>query len=251
LGTLLDVDGWSHFAAGEPIQPRFFADLSNRALGAQVTGTLRGAVFVGGIYSDVQAFDPVIASPYNEYVTSTDEPVFGVSGWYPRVPFQVNTDHSISTTAQTLVMLLGQYNSDDETERLYTQMSFDTYYSGSADTLAPTIAHVDDVLATTLTRGSIKVEAADDSGIARVIAAYTDGQGTWRSQDLTYDAAASKWVGAISGTLQTRYFVQVVDGAGNVTVDDNKGLNRSLASPLQLVPSRARALYLPLIMKGG
>jgi len=227
--------------------PRFFADVS-----APEAGSLRGAVFLGGFYSDVLAFDPVIALPFNEYITSTDEPSFSASGWYPAVLFQVRPSDSISTTAETLVTLLGQYNSDAGTERLYDQMSLGTYFSSSPDTDPAEIAHLDGVLDETASTGLIKIEATDASGIIRVVVAYTDGQGQWHSQDLTYKDAMLKWTGVISGTVETtRYFVQVVDGAGNVALDDNKGQYHPLSSPLPLIESAGSTIYLPLILKGG
>jgi hypothetical protein len=243
-GTFLALDDWSHFAAGEPIQPRLFADVA-----APEAGALHGALFLGGVYSDTPAFDPVVALAYNEYVTHTDEPAFDVPGWYPGVPFQVRAGGSISGAGETLVTLLGQYNSDAGMERLYEQVSFDAYYSGDPDTDPPELLHVDGVLG--VGEGFIKVEASDPSGVIRVVVAHTDGQGTWYSQDLAQDEAALKWKGVISATVETRYFVQAVDGAGNVALDDNKGLYHPLSSPLPLIESPINQLYLPLIMRGG
>jgi hypothetical protein len=55
-----------------------------------------------------------------------------------------------------------------------------------------------------------------------VIVAYTDGKGLWETVDLT-NTGGDIWQGTVplSGSLE--YFVQVVDGAGNVAVDDNGG----------------------------
>ena len=99
--------------------------------------------------------------------------------------------------------------------------------------------------------GAIKTAASDPSGIVRVVLAHTDGQGTWQSQDLTYQESMGKWTGTISATTETRYFVQVVDGAGNVALDDAKGRYHSLAPPLPLAQSSLEAIYLPLVLKGG
>lgn len=150
-----------------------------------------------------------------------------------------------------MVTLLGQYHSDASQERLYNQLSFGTYYSTSPDAEPPIIAHIDGVLNETTGIGHIKVEATDTSGVIRVLVAHTDGQGEWHSQDLTYDDSMRKWTGAISGTTQTRYFVQIVDGAGNVAIDDNKGQYRSLSRPLPLILGSEKRLFLPLIMKNG
>jgi hypothetical protein len=246
-GDFLALNDSVSFGAGEPIQPRFFANLS-----APQRESLRGVLFLGGVYTDVVDFDPVIALPFNEYVTSTAEPAFSAAGWYPAAPFQVRSRDTVSMTANSVVTLLGQYNSATGTERLYDRMSFATYFSGSPDAIPPTVVYVDGVLEQGTNRGSLKVESSDDSGVIRVVAAYTDGQGVWRSQDLAYDAAMQKWTGVITATVETQYFVQAVDGAGNVAIDDNKGQYHRFLPPLLLVAGRNPVhIYLPQIRKGG
>ena len=75
--------------------------------------------------------------------------------------------------------------------------------------------------------------------------------GPSHSQDLVYSAATGKWTGEITGTVKSRFFVQVVDGAGNIAVADNKGAYYPLAEPLGLIPGRELApvfsLYLPAV----
>jgi hypothetical protein len=132
-GTFLALDGWVEFPSGEPIQPRFFADVS-----APEVGSLHGVALVGGVYRDVPDFDPVIALAYNEYVTEAGEPSFSAPGWHPGVPFAVRTSQSVSKTAEMVVSVLGQYNSASQTERLYDQMTFDCYFTDNPDTQAPT-----------------------------------------------------------------------------------------------------------------
>ena len=57
---------------------------------------------------------------------------------------------------------------------------------------------------------------------------------------MTYQAARNRWELHLADlTGQLSYFVQAVDGAGNVTVTANKGL---FFTP-------TRTLYLPLIMR--
>jgi hypothetical protein len=245
-GSFLDLDTWTHFSAGEPIQPRFFADASSLS-----GGDLHGAVFLGGTYTDTPAFDPVVALPVNEYVASTGEPAFSAAGWYPPVPFAPHVDNSVLGTADTLVAVLGQYNAETGTERVYTQMTFETYYTFSSDVTPPTISHIDSVLEPGSGLGRIKVEAGDASDILRVIVAYTDGAGTWQSRDLDYDTAMVRWTGVISAITETQYFVQVVDGAGNVATDVNKDLYYGFTPPLPLIGDGANRIFLPVVLKGG
>ena len=246
-GTFFAINDNISFDAGAPVQPRFYA-----ALSAAQAGELHGALFLGGVYTDVLAFNPVIARPHNEYVTSTAEPAFSAAGWYPSVPFQVRSNNTISSTAGSLISLLGQFNDATDTQRLYDHMTFATYFSDSPDAQAPVVKHVDGVLGPGPNQGRMKVEAEDPSGVLRVVAAFTDGTGSWQSKDLAFSAATQKWTGSITATLQTRYFVQVVDSAGNVAVDDNKGSYFAFPAPVPLAPGRNPSLiYLPLLMKGG
>jgi hypothetical protein len=61
-----------------------------------------------------------------------------------------------------------------------------------------------------------------------------------------------KWTGVITATVQTQYFVQAVDGAGNVAVDDNKGQYYGFLPPAPLITGRNPVrTYLPQIGKGG
>jgi len=94
------------------------------------------------------------------------------------------------------------------------------------------------------------VEATDPSGVVRVLVAYTAGDGVWHNQDLIDDMNTLKWRGEITATLQTRYFVQAVDGAGNVGLAHNKGRYYALLPPAPLVQGgEPYKIYLPLIRK--
>lgn len=100
------------------------------------------------------------------------------------------------------------------------------------------MSHVDAILDEANGKGRFKVEATDAGGVARVVIAYTDGTGVWSSQDLLFDAATAKWTGAITATGSTRYFVQVVDSAGSIAIDDDKGRYHPLLPPLPLIQGR-------------
>ena len=250
-GSFLDLNDSISFSAGQPIQPRFYADVS-----APNAGRLRGVLFLGGNYSDTLGYDPVVARPHNEYITDTTEPSFTGDGWTPQLPFSLQSGTGSSGTGDTVVLSLGQFNGDQDTERVYEQMAFSTLYSDSSDVMPPTLHFVDGVLNANLGQGTIKVEAADTSGVAQVQVAFTDnplsGQGTWFSSSLTFEPATQKWTGEITGTITTRYFVQVVDGAGNVTTGDNKGRYYSLLPPLPLAagsPLPQRNLFLPMLVR--
>ena len=126
------------------------------------------------------------------------------------------------------------------------------FYSNSPDRPAA-VTFVDGVLEPQAGKGHIKVEATDGSGIRHVVVAFTSGQGLWQSQDLGFAPATQKWTGTITGTIGTEYFVQVVDAAGNVAIDDNKGRYYGLAVPLPLAAGRPivmeQRLFLPTVRK--
>jgi hypothetical protein len=251
-GSYPDLDGEIVFAAGAPITPRYYADVS-----APAAGTLRGALFLGGVYTDAGDYDPVVARPHNEYVTDLSEPAFQSEGWYPAIPFALQNSLTVSGTDYTADMLVlspGQFSgdSDDGSVRLYSQMSLSALYSDSPDVTPPAVRHVDGVLDPAAETGLIKVETDDPAGVQRVVVAFTRGDGVWRSQDLPYDPARLKATGVITDvTAGVRYFVQVADAAGNVAVADNKGRYYALLPPLPLASGQGigRHLYLPIVQK--
>ncbi len=254
-GATFELDGNVAFGVDEPLQPLYYTDVS-----APAVGPLRGAVFLGGVYSDTVNVDPVIGAPLNEYVTDRSEPAFYADEFYPAAPFTIRSSDTISGAADTLVMNLGQFQSGPDVAaaaagrgvvRLYDQMSFGVYYSTSPDRNAANIETIDGVLDPDAGMGRIKVDANDASGVRRVVVAFTEGQGQWLSKDLTFDEQAQKWTGVITGTVNTRFFVQVVDNAGNVAVNENKGRYYRLAEPVPLAEGRPlmveRRVYLPLV----
>lgn len=241
-----NLDGNVDFSAGAPIQPGYYRDLT-----APNAGALRGVLFLGGVYTDTVATAP-IALAYNEYITDTTPPAFDAPGWHPSTPFAVQSSAFDDAVRDTVVLALGQYNLESGAQRVFDRMAFDTYYSDSPDITLPEILHVDAVLDAARGQGLFKVEAADSSGVVRVVIAHTDGAGVWSSKDLTYDAAALKWTGTITATSTTRYFVQVVDGAGNIAIDDDKGRYYPLLPPLPLATGRAleTRIFLPQVQRG-
>ncbi|MEM7535345.1 MAG: pre-peptidase C-terminal domain-containing protein [Chloroflexota bacterium] len=268
-GTFLDFDENVEFSAGAPVQPRYYANAA-----APSAGELRGVLFLGGVYSDVVNFDPAIGLAYNEYVEDTAEANFAdtaeANGWYPRLPFAARVHQPLSSDAgsreENVIMTLGQFDATSGTERVYDAMTLNTFYSNSTDQIPPEIAFIDGILhetqegnteGSTATTGEVKLETTDDLGIQQVVVAFTEGDGTWRSQDLDFNESAQKWTGTFTATLNTRYFVQVVDNAGNVTADDNKGRYYALLKPLPLVEGRGlteseleeQRVFLPVVSR--
>jgi hypothetical protein len=183
----------------------------------------------------------VVPQPFNEYFTPTTEAAFDVAGWYPPVPFALRPGLS---GEETLVAAMGQYNGAGGTERVYDQMAFEVLYSDSYDWWEPIVLVVNG--AREGRKGYIKVEAVDGSGIHKVVAVYTDGTGTHHSHDLTYDAEIVKWTGEVPAAEATTFYVQVVDTAGNVAVENNKGQGYEFET---VEGGEGARVYLPLILR--
>ena len=147
------------------------------------------------------------------------------------------------------VAVLGVDVQESGVVRVFDQMSFGTYYSENPDRNAANIAFIDGILDPIAGTGEVKVEANDSSGINRVLVAYTAGQGQWESKDLDFDEQTQKWTGVIPGANTTLFFVQVVDNAGNVAVNENKGRYYTLAPPPPLATGRqvGSRVYLPVV----
>jgi hypothetical protein len=220
-----------HAGDGEPIQPKYTADLSFPET------KVHGVVFKGGVYTDEISFDPVVDQALTETVP-LDEPAFSAPGWYPSLPHRFN----YLERGDRLVTLLGQFNPLSQTERLYDQLSFDVYYHTSSDDwTAPSVTRISSKLEGNT--GNVTVDASDPSGIEAIIVTHTDGGGAWASVELTQ--SGSLWREGFDANDDARFFVQVVDKAGNVAVQDNGGKYFELGED----PFTA-AVYLPLVMSG-
>jgi len=240
-GSFYTLDGFGHAVAGEPIQPYFFAPLPSQA------GPLRGVVLRSAEYQDQSGFDPVIAAPTNEY-TGTDEPNFAWGGWYPPVPYDVRYTGLMTGAASTLVTLMGQFDSRTGSERLFDRLDFDLYYSLDSDQELAEINTFQGVQNPETGMADFKVKATDSSGIHSVIVAYSENNGTWHSLELDYDATVKGWVGSVSASSSALFYIQVVDGAGNVTIETNKGAYYKLGRKAYVLDDTSR-VYLPLVLK--
>jgi hypothetical protein len=175
-------------------------------------------------YEAQGAFDPVVASPYNEYATDNIEPdLVDPLAIYPAVPVTIQEYNDTCN----LVTQLGQYDALSEDLFLLQEVQLELYYSLSDDHLPPKTTVIDSI--TPLGSGvvEIKVGAVDESGIERVVVSYIDDINQTirqlRSIDLNYDDASLKWIGSFTGDADSRFLVQIVDTAGNITTATNKG----------------------------
>ena len=217
-GSYFNLNGSIHTVPDQPIQPLHFGDVSASQLPA------RGVVLRSASFDSRSAFDPVIAAPYNEYDDIVSEPALpNPLALYPPIP--VSIQHSQNRSS--LVTQLGQYDAAQRDLRLFQDIAVEIYYSTDADMLAPQATVIDGVTLIGSNRVDVKVGAVDVSGIERTVVSYitdiTQSTNELRSIDLRFDAAAQKWYGSFPGNTNSRYLVQVVDRAGNVTTATNKG----------------------------
>ncbi|MGD8967587.1 MAG: hypothetical protein PVI07_08775, partial [Anaerolineae bacterium] len=232
-GRYYSVDHEVQASGGRPIQPRVSRDIAEAGTKA------RSVLFLGGDYRDIAPFDPLIARPVTD--TAMTEPSFTLQGWYPTEMAAINRVETAFVTLERLVLVPGQFRNPG-TERLWDRLTYDVYYSTDDDAVDPTIWRVE--AGQLPNRATFRVETTDDSGIERVVVAYSLGAGEWRTIDLAEDAGADTWFGelALDEGESVGYFVQAVDGAGNVASSDNKGF---YFEPV------THEVYLPLALRNG
>ncbi len=238
-GVYYSLDGSTFVEPGKPVQPLFYTALQSGDVGA------RSALFLEGSYQTLSDFDPHVAAPENDFYQTTTETLQTADsrGWYPAVLASVQQRNGQSS----LVTQFGQYDALSGEARLYDNVKTDVYFSTSADTAKPTVTVIDGLFNPAINIVTVKVGAVDESGIERVVATYTTGgtNGVWKSVDLQFSPSALKWIGTFPGGQAVRYFVQVVDKAGNIGTETNKGL--------YFVPpvggSERNSVYLPVMKR--
>lgn len=201
----------------------------------------RGAFLDGGRYRTLAPFDPVIA----RVVTDTTaiplwqtEPRFDRPGWTRTQWALINTIGSMAGLRQRLVLTPEQYRPLDKQTGVLRQLeaiTYTLYYSNHADSLPPSVWSVQASMGRDDATAELSIDATDFSDVIRVAVTYTDGNGRWRTNDLTRNAE-DRWIGTLPAIRGLEYFVQAVDGAGNVGVNDNKGRYFALRQPQVMLP---------------
>jgi hypothetical protein len=231
-GSYYTVDTLAHASPGRPIQPKTTIPLD-------VVPNMKphGALLLGATSETEPSFNPLIAQPVPTSTTSLAEPDFETQAWFPTKPFAINR----LAGEIRLVVVPAQFmgNQDDGVLRRFTEVTFTVVYSDSSDHTPPVIWGVKGTIIGET--ASVKVSAGDASGIERVLITYSATGQHWHSADLTYQESTGFWEGSMTGmTEEVTYFVQVMDGAGNVTLSANKG---------QYFAPEEHALFLPVIMR--
>ncbi|MBI4329103.1 MAG: hypothetical protein HY685_04470, partial [Chloroflexi bacterium] len=231
-GTYYTVGGDAQATAGRPIQPRvLFEDITG---GSQ--DPAHGVLITGGLFSDQENLNPVIARPTIEWEQNVSEPQTCLPAFWPSQLASVNTLDVGGGLLQTLVVIPGQFRCTSEgaptvigTQRLFNSLALELQRSPSSDFEAPIITSLDaqqgEAGALALT-----VRATDPSGISRIVVlVINEALGTLTSLEPGFSEGAP---GAFTLTIpepgENTLVLQVVDGAGNVAAATGKGANLSV-----------------------
>ena len=240
--TYYSVGGETQVAPGQPIQPRTGISVTLQGT------TARGAVFEGGRYAALDRFSPVLTQPTSDDTRSAGTPVdpgYDAGVWTPSAWGLINTVRTAEGLQQRLIVIPAQYRAATAAqgvERLFEEMTYTLYYATATDIIPPSIWKVQDRQQGE-TAQTVLVDVTDFGGIVRVVVAYTSGSGEWLTADLTRDEGdPSQWGGTLPREAGLTYFVQAVDGAGNVAVSDNRGRYFTLLTRTHYLPVIARSI---------
>ncbi|HET92291.1 MAG TPA: hypothetical protein ENN99_16355 [Chloroflexi bacterium] len=232
-GDYYAIEGQVQANPGRPVQPRISQPVPDKSA---LDLTPHGVVLVSAV-AESEEFNPLISMPVTD--TTLSEPPFASLSWSPTNLWAINR----LGPEPTLVVVPAQFRGNQDTGilRRFTTLQFEVYYTTTAslDFSPPIIWQVQALVSDS--GADFQVTAQDTSGIQRVLMVYTQDGQSWLSRDLTYNPFREHWeahLTELTGCLV--YFIQVVDGAGNVTTTTNKGLLFALT----------RDIYLPLIMRG-
>ena len=201
----------------EPIQPKSTTSVVT-------TGrTAHGALITGLVSHDVLGVVPVINTPTADTTSATPQVRADSAAW-PAKLATVTTSQAPYGRAQSLVLLPGQFlgNTYDGTgvERVFDTVGVKVLYApdGSTDFTAPAISGViGSVGGSSVT---FSATATDDGSVKAMTVGYRDLEGTWRFAPMTGGPAAFSATVTLSRALtaadRTVFFVQAVDGSGNV-----------------------------------
>jgi hypothetical protein len=231
-GDYYTSDSGVQASGGRPIQPRTSVTVSIRN-----GQTPHGAILVGAT-SNSEYIDPLVARPVTD--TTLSEPLYDAEIWLPAKMWTVNR----LGDEPRLVVVPAQFLGDQDWGilRRFTSLQFEVYYTDTqeADFIPPTIWEVEGVILQGGTQ--FVVDAEDNSGIQRVVMVYTEDGDRWDNHDLSQDPADGLWKITLTDLSDTfLYFIQVVDGAGNVSLSTNKGY---------LFEPPKNRIYLPMVFRG-
>ena len=181
--------------------------------------------------TDIPNFDAAFSMPTIDRTATAPEPVFGDSVFPTKIQ-TVETYADPRGQRQRLVLVAGQFAGDPSLapgrgrQRNFTQIGARVYYAppGATDFTPAQFGLVQGAQIGTQAAFSVHASDVGGTGVKRVVVAYHDGA-NWKFVDLQQSASdPTLWTGGgPSATVDPEFFVQAVDGAGNVSVTSYKG----------------------------
>lgn len=260
FGTYQSLAAYSYAEEGQPVQPLYFKNVTQAASEVRSV-VIRSATIDTEV---LENFDPIVATPDNEFVTPEEAEIAGlssnengevVSAWFPAnvVDVQALDGESLLSTK------LGQFNPATNEQRNFQNMDVDVYYSLSSDTQGPEVTLVTGLIDGTCDDPTlemdvrVKVGVTDPSGIEEVTLQYFQSGPTspLASLNMTYEASSQKWIGTFRGSCAARFQVSAMDKAFNRTLENNKGERYAPVPALgRLAPAgAANTIYLPIVTR--
>jgi surface protein len=229
-GSFYELAGRTQAGVFRPIQPQASLDI-----GGVEDEVAHGVLFTGGTYMDIPSFNPVITMP--SWTRTNPEPIFVYEGWDPpRFWSLAQLERGDGSYDERLVLVPGQFLVDEDatqatektigTERLYNTLDFEVFYGADdAEFQPPLISRVNASVSPNpgVTFTAVVMDPPDPnnqtSGVYRVVVTYTTGEGdppTWQSGDLAQVPDTNLWIGTFPITGSIDFFIQAIDGSGNV-----------------------------------
>jgi hypothetical protein len=207
-----------------PVQPSTSADLTQSSLIAH------GALITHLASTDHPNVDAAFSMPTIDRTASAPEPVFR-DAVFPTKIQTVETYTDPRGRRQRLVLVVGQFASDPALapghgrQRNFTQVGARVYYAppSATDFTPAQFGLVQGSRLGSQAAFSAQVSDLGGTGVKRVLVGYHDGS-AWKFVDLQPSANPALWTGGgPTTTPDPEFFVQAVDGAGNVSVTSYKG----------------------------
>ncbi len=221
-GTYFDAGGDVQSTGARPVQPRVVVEPPPGV-------PVHSAMLLGGAYTEIAGFDPVIASPNTELIVNPEEPQVCLRSFWPSTLSTINSLTGPDGLEQAVVFLPAEFLCTSPAgspvtglERVYSALTFELLRCESADFVPPIIHRVELVMDNGTVHAT--VDASDASGIVKLVALRL-------SADLivpTILNVAPGDTGPFEMTIpdmgaEDRLVIQVLDGACNMSTATGKG----------------------------
>ncbi|HEX7254835.1 MAG TPA: right-handed parallel beta-helix repeat-containing protein, partial [Gaiellaceae bacterium] len=235
-GVFLRAEAGSWATNRRPIQPLF-------ELNATQPNQVAHGALMTGLTSTDEAVDAVFSRAV--FDDSEDEPEVVGEGSHPARLQAITSFDSRSGPRQRLLLTVGQFRTDGVPDpegfgiqRRFTNLQGRIYYAapGEQDFRPARLGPVTAFEVGSTVGFALDVEDRDEAGepgiVRRVVALYRDCSSVWKLAELSKDPESNRWSGGGPvGCNTIDYFIQAVDGAGNVAITHKKALLETIIVP--------------------